>query len=339
MLQRAARRGRRASSTSRTACTRSRRWPTSARCSATAATSRPSPRARARGDEIVQLMIGRDVDAPVSRPSPRAPRRRQPALDAREPVLGATELQRHLARRRRAARSSASAASTARASASCCSRCSACCAASTGDGHASTADAGAAPEPAGSAKSARLGIALIPEDRKTEGLMLPMSIARQPARSPRCSRLRSGPCHRPRARSAPRSSEMVARLQIKVGDLDDAVAHPLGRQPAEGGDRQVADDRARASSCSTIRPAASTSAPSRRSTGCCATSPTQGTAILFYSTDYDELIGCCDRVADPLRRPHRARARRATRLHRDATSSPAPSTCRSTPRCRAESRR
>jgi ribose transport system ATP-binding protein len=22
----------------------------------------------------------------------------------------------------------------------------------------------------------------------------------------------------------------------------------------------------------------------------------QGTAILFYSTDYDELIGCCDRV-------------------------------------------
>ena len=23
-----------------------------------------------------------------------------------------------------------------------------------------------------------------------------------------------------------------------------------------------------------------------------------GTAILFYSTDYDELIGCCDRVAD-----------------------------------------
>jgi ribose transport system ATP-binding protein len=23
----------------------------------------------------------------------------------------------------------------------------------------------------------------------------------------------------------------------------------------------------------------------------------QGAAILFYSTDYDELIGCCDRVA------------------------------------------
>ena len=26
----------------------------------------------------------------------------------------------------------------------------------------------------------------------------------------------------------------------------------------------------------------------------------QGAAILFYSTDYDELIGCCDRVADPV---------------------------------------
>ena len=38
------------------------------------------------------------------------------------------------------------------------------------------------------------------------------------------------------------------------------------------------------------------SAPSRKSTSCCAGSPTQGAAIVFYSTDYDELIGCCDRV-------------------------------------------
>ena len=38
------------------------------------------------------------------------------------------------------------------------------------------------------------------------------------------------------------------------------------------------------------------SAPSRRSTSCCAGWPTRGAAILFYSTDYDELIGCCDRV-------------------------------------------
>ena len=58
----------------------------------------------------------------------------------------------------------------------------------------------------------------------------------------------------------------------------------------------MAADRRRASSCSTTRRAASTSAPSRRSTSCCASWPTPGAAILFYSTDYDELIGCCDRV-------------------------------------------
>ena len=38
------------------------------------------------------------------------------------------------------------------------------------------------------------------------------------------------------------------------------------------------------------------SAPSRRSTSCCAQLADAGAAILFYSTDYDELVGCCDRV-------------------------------------------
>ena len=38
------------------------------------------------------------------------------------------------------------------------------------------------------------------------------------------------------------------------------------------------------------------SAPSRKSISCCASSPIAGAAIIFYSTDYDELIGCCDRV-------------------------------------------
>ena len=38
-----------------------------------------------------------------------------------------------------------------------------------------------------------------------------------------------------------------------------------------------------------------------------------GAAILFYSTDYDELIGCCDRVADPLRRRASCACSRAPR--------------------------
>ena len=36
----------------------------------------------------------------------------------------------------------------------------------------------------------------------------------------------------------------------------------------------------------------------------------QGAAILFYSTDYDELVGCCDRVAIMYDSAHSARARR-----------------------------
>ena len=47
--------------------------------------------------------------------------------------------------------------------------------------------------------------------------------------------------------------------------------------------------------------------------------------ILFYSTDYDELIGCCDRVAVMYDGAHRARAR-GRRASPRRTSSPAPST-------------
>ena len=90
--------------------------------------------------------------------------------------------------------------------------------------------------------------------------------------------------------------EMIQLLAIRTAGTDDPGRLAVRRQPAEGGDRQMADGQRRASSCSTIRPAASTSAPSRRSTSSCASSPTSGAAILFYSTDYDELIGCCDRV-------------------------------------------
>ena len=73
------------------------------------------------------------------------------------------------------ARSSASAASTARASASCCWRCSACCAASMRQ-HQDRRQAGRGSAARAQAKRRAVGMALIPEDRKTEGLMLPMSV-------------------------------------------------------------------------------------------------------------------------------------------------------------------
>ena len=47
-----------------------------------------------------------------------------------------------------------------------------------------------------------------------------------------------------------------------------------------------------------------------------------GAAILFYTTDYDELIGCCDRVLI-LYDGRIVRELDGAEHHRDATSSPA----------------
>ena len=143
------------------------------------------------------------------------------------------------------------------------------------------------------AKSDRYGMALIPEDRKTEGLMLPMgvadniSLAALPSLTNRITIDQSA--------ETQKIQEIVDRVQIKVGDLDNPVATLSGgnqqkvvigkwlltgariillNDPTRGIDvgtkqelyrlfRELADD---------------------------------DTAILFYTTDYDELIGCCDRV-------------------------------------------
>ena len=125
---------------------------------------------------------------------------------------------------------------------------------------------------------------------------------RQSRPSPRCGALSRGPFvdARQGARGGRRTRSSGCRSRSATPA--DAGRDAVGRQPAEGRHRQVADDRAAASSCSTTRPAASTSAPSRRSTGCCASSPTPAPPSCSTSTDYDELIGCCDRVADHVRR-------------------------------------
>ena len=99
------------------------------RCSATAAISRPSTRAQRSQDEIVQLMIGRDIEHQFP-PKPRAHRSAAPHARRRRTSAGRTASTASRSPSARA-RSSASAASTARARRSCCWRCSACCAAST----------------------------------------------------------------------------------------------------------------------------------------------------------------------------------------------------------------
>jgi ribose transport system ATP-binding protein len=144
------------------------------------------------------------------------------------------------------------------------------------------------------AKSAAVGIALVPEDRKTEGLMLPMSISDNLAIAS-LDAISTGPFV-DRAKERAAVERGIARLQIKIGAPGDAVS------TLSGGNQQkvviakwlmtepriiLLNDPTRGIDVGTkqelyrlMRELAD-----------------QGAAILFYSTDYDELIGCCDRVA------------------------------------------
>jgi ribose transport system ATP-binding protein len=139
-----------------------------------------------------------------------------------------------------------------------------------------------------------IGIALVPEDRKTEGLMLPMSVTDNLAIASLPS-LSTGPFvdggKEKRAVDA-----AISRLRIRVAAKSDAVS------TLSGGNQQkvviakwlmtepriiLLNDPTRGIDVGTkqelyrlVRELAD-----------------QGAAVLFYSTDYDELIGCCDRVA------------------------------------------
>jgi ribose transport system ATP-binding protein len=144
------------------------------------------------------------------------------------------------------------------------------------------------------AKSPALGMALIPEDRKTQGLILPMSV-RDNASLAAIGKFTHGLLI-DRASEAESVADAVRRLAIRAGSLD----APVGT--LSGGNQQkvviakwlmtearliLLNDPTRGIDVGTkqelyrlMRELAD-----------------QGAAILFYSTDYDELIGCCDRVA------------------------------------------
>jgi len=143
------------------------------------------------------------------------------------------------------------------------------------------------------AKSPSIGMALIPEDRKTEGLMLPMSVRQNLTFAALGQITRLGVIDRAAERK--RVEDMVRLLAIRCDGTDIPVGSLSGgnqqkvviakwlmnapriillNDPTRGIDvgtkqelyqlmRRLADD---------------------------------GAAIVFYSTDYDELIGCCDRV-------------------------------------------
>ncbi|HEX2256280.1 MAG TPA: ATP-binding cassette domain-containing protein, partial [Afifellaceae bacterium] len=143
------------------------------------------------------------------------------------------------------------------------------------------------------AKSRRIGMALIPEDRKTEGLMLPMSVRDNLSFAALHRLSRAGIVDRAAERRA--VEDMIRLLAIRTGGLDLPVAS------LSGGNQQkvviakwlmvtpriiLLNDPTRGIDVGTkqemyqlLRKLADS-----------------GAAIIFYSTDYDELIGCCDRV-------------------------------------------
>jgi ribose transport system ATP-binding protein len=143
------------------------------------------------------------------------------------------------------------------------------------------------------AKRADKGMALIPEDRKTEGLMLPMSVRDNLSFAALDQFSRNGIIDRATERKA--IDEVIKLLGIRTAGTE----IPVGA--LSGGNQQkvviakwlmrspriiLLNDPTRGIDVGTkqemyqlLRRLADT-----------------GAAILFYSTDYDELIGCCDRV-------------------------------------------
>ncbi|NYZ14422.1 sugar ABC transporter ATP-binding protein [Azospirillum sp. RWY-5-1] len=143
------------------------------------------------------------------------------------------------------------------------------------------------------AKAPDIAMALIPEDRKTEGLVLAMSVADNIALSSLGGH--GGGILIDRARLESDVESMVRSLQIKVGDVNRAVA------TLSGGNQQkvvlakwlmtkprilLLNDPTRGIDVGTKQ---EIYALLRRLAD-------EGVAILLFSTDLAELIGCCDRV-------------------------------------------
>ena len=143
------------------------------------------------------------------------------------------------------------------------------------------------------AKGPKIRMALIPEDRKTEGLMLPMSVRDNLSFAALDRLSRGGVVDRTAEQKA--IDEMIRLLAIRTAGTEIPVA------ALSGGNQQkvviakwlmvspriiLLNDPTRGIDVGTkqelyqlLRKLADT-----------------GAAIVFYSTDYDELVGCCDHV-------------------------------------------
>jgi ribose transport system ATP-binding protein len=143
------------------------------------------------------------------------------------------------------------------------------------------------------ARSNEIGMVLIPEDRKTEGLMLPMSVRENLSFAALDRMSTAGVIDRDRQQSF--VDRMMELLAIKSFSVDAAVGS------LSGGNQQkvviakwlirrprilLLSDPTRGIDVGTKQEIYQLL---RRLAD-------EGAAIVFYSTDYDELIGCCDRV-------------------------------------------
>ena len=143
------------------------------------------------------------------------------------------------------------------------------------------------------AKHDKIGMALVPEDRKTEGLMLPMTV-RDNLSFAALHRISDGGVVN-RAAEQKLIDKMINLLAIKTAGTD----IPVGS--LSGGNQQkvviakwlmnqpriiLLNDPTRGIDVGTKQ---ELYVLLRKLVD-------EGAAIIFYSTDYDELIGCCDRV-------------------------------------------
>jgi ribose transport system ATP-binding protein len=143
------------------------------------------------------------------------------------------------------------------------------------------------------AKSRAIGMAFIPEDRKTEGLMLPMSVRHNLSfaaieKFSYCGLINT------RAEEAA-VDQMIRLLQIRSDGTDGPVGALSGgnQQKVVIGKWLMTKPRIILLNDPTRGVDVGTKQEFYHRVRWLAD---EGAAILFYSTDYDELIGCCDRV-------------------------------------------
>ena len=113
-------------------------------------------------------------------------------------------------------------------------------------------------------RAVRLGVGLAPEERKSQGLLLDQSVARNITLASLGRFARTGFVRRAHEQTA--AQQQALALDVRPPGVRRAAADAVRRQPAEGRPGPMAAPRDVASSCWTSRPAASTWVRGARST-------------------------------------------------------------------------